>query len=133
MLDTVSTGVSPRRSARAFSARERGHWGEATAAAYFERTGWRVLDRNFRFGRNEIDLIVTRAGIVAFVEVKARSRAVDGLESITRDKRAAIRRAAAGWLRRHGRSDLTYRFDAVSVRGGSGNAIVEHLPEAWGI
>ena len=133
MLNADSTQSSPTEGWCPRSTRERGHRGEATAAAYFERSGWRVLASNYRFGRNEIDLIVMRAGIVAFVEVKARSRAKDGLESITRQKRAGIRRAAAGWLRQQGRSDLTYRFDAVSVRGASGRTLVEHLPDAWGI
>lgn len=93
-----------------------------------------ILERNFRFGHKEIDLVARRGDIVAFVEVKTRNGLNFGhpLEAITRAKREEIRRVASAWIARHGcRSDL-YRFDAVSViyEGGTLPRL-EHLEDAW--
>ena len=39
---------------------------------YLEARGWRILGRNVRVGRGELDLIARRGCVLAFVEVKAR-------------------------------------------------------------
>ena len=69
---------------------------EALAERHLKEMGWRVLDRNVRFVRKEMDLVVEKDGLVAFVEVKGRSGPAFGhpLEAITRKKRKAISVAA---------------------------------------
>lgn len=115
------------------SAHRRGRRAEATAAAYLERQGWRVLHRNWRFHRKELDLVVERDGVVAFVEVKARSP--DGwghaLEAITARKRRDLAVAARGWIALHGGRYHSFRFDAVTVVRGPRRTRVEHVPDAW--
>ena len=54
------------------SARTYGAAGEAFAASALEAEGYRILERNWRSGRSEIDLIAQRGDIIAFVEVKTR-------------------------------------------------------------
>jgi putative endonuclease len=49
-----------------------GKIGEALAARYLEGIGYTILHRNWRSGRNEIDLISSKAGILHFFEVKTR-------------------------------------------------------------
>ena len=49
-----------------------GELGERIAERWLKRTGWRVLQRRFRSGHRDIDLVVEREGTIAFVEVKAR-------------------------------------------------------------
>ena len=68
---------------------QRGRRFEAMAEAFLVERGWRVLDRNVRFLRKEIDLVVEKDGLVAFVEVKGRSGPAFGhpLEAITWRKR----------------------------------------------
>jgi putative endonuclease len=108
--------------------------GERLAAHHLARLGYTILERNYRSGRREVDLIIRRGDLVAFVEVK--TRAGDGfghpLEAITALKRREIERVARRWQQRHGRPGLQYRFDAVGIVVGRGGApIIEHVPNAW--
>jgi putative endonuclease len=52
-----------------------GRRGESLAAWYLRLKGWRVLARRVKTPRGEIDLVVKRGGLVAFVEVKWRASA----------------------------------------------------------
>ncbi len=113
---------------------ELGRRGEALAAAWLQRSGWRILARNFRWRRREIDLIVRRGRTVAFVEVKTRTDCASGspLESVDPRKRREVERVARAWLAQHGRRGELYRFDAVGVIWPErGAARVEHVPDAW--
>jgi len=85
-------------------------------------------------GHREIDLVATRDGVVAFVEVKTRSGLGYGhpLESITPRKRRELMLAAAAWMARFGRPEYSYRFDAVSILLPSGGApSIDHVEDAW--
>lgn len=108
--------------------------GEQVAASYLARQGYDILARNYRFGRREVDLIVSRGGVVAFVEVKTRAGQGYGhpLEAITALKRREVERVARAWKRENGRPGLCYRFDAVGiVIRHTGKPRVEHVPNAW--
>lgn len=116
-----------------------GREGEAIAARHLEDAGWIVLERNYRAGRNEVDLIVSRGRTVAFVEVKARRGDGFGhpLEAITARKKGEIAKVARAWLRaRGGLRGLSLRFDAVAVRFGAARdpseaPRIEHVADAW--
>jgi putative endonuclease len=109
--------------------------GEEVARRFLETRGWQVVDRNYRMGRKEIDLVARRGEVVAFVEVKARAGAGfgDPLEAITWRKRREIQQVAAAWIDRHGRSGEVYRFDAVAVLVEGGRTRVRHVEDAWRI
>jgi putative endonuclease len=116
--------------------RDLGQRGEGIAAERLEATGWTILDRNFRMGRKEIDLVARRGEVVAFVEVKTRAGKGYGhpLEAITWRKRREIQQVAAAWISRHGLSEDVYRFDAMAVLLPSGGLLeVEHVEDAWRI
>jgi putative endonuclease len=101
---------------------------------YLVSCGWEVERHRFRMGRQEIDLVVRRGGVVAFVEVKTRWSGACGApaEAVGWRKRRAIARVAAAWQDRYGRPDDLYRFDLVTVTPGrEGRPQVEHLPDAW--
>jgi len=111
---------------------EFGRSAEDLAAALLERKDWRILDRNWRFHHKEIDLVAERAGVVAFVEVKARKRGWGHpLDSITWTKRRDLWTAARGWIAENGRSGWSYRFDAVVVTREGRTMKVEHVEDAW--
>ena len=112
-----------------------GKLGEEAAAVHLRRKGWKILDRNVRYGRGEVDIIALKGRILAFVEVKCRRNTAHGhpMEAITTAKRREIARVARAWIRDGNlpRGTLT-RFDAVAVfYGGGGPPTVEHVPDAW--
>lgn len=110
---------------------------EEVAGQWLERRGWTIVDRNVRFRRREIDLVIRRGNLVAFVEVKGRrgDRRGDPLEAITPFKRREIEGVARWWVAHHGVAGESYRFDAVAVRvrRAEGGVVteVEHVEDAW--
>jgi putative endonuclease len=110
-----------------------GRASERLAARYLEARGYVILERNYRVGHKEVDLIVRRQDLVAFVEVKARAGARFGhpLEAITWAKRREVSYAARVWIAAHGQAGLNYRFDAVAIQWSAGHPVVEHIPNAW--
>ncbi len=134
--DGVTFDPSPARrppSSAPDSTTARGRRFEAAAARYLEAAGWQVVGRNVRAGRLEIDLIIRRGRIVAFVEVKGRAGRGTGhpLEAITHRKRRDVGRVARQWIRNHGRPGECYRFDAVAVTPTRDGWWVEHVEDAW--
>lgn len=120
------------------SAHALGRAAEALAAAHLERRGWTILQRNWRHGHREVDLIARRAGVVAFVEVKARTRRSCGhpLDAINRAKRRDLELAARVWVARHEAAcpgdPVDYRFDAIWVIGDPcARHEIEHVAGAW--
>ena len=114
----------------------RGRRGESLAQGWLEDRGWTVLDRNWRDGPRELDLVVRKDEVLAFVEVKARSSDEWGgaLGAIGWRKRREIERAARAWIRLRA-ADLTgvktLRFDAVGVQWGPDSAEITHVMGAW--
>jgi putative endonuclease len=118
---------------------ERGREGEELAARFFLARGWRILDRNWRSGHAELDLVIHRDGVVSFVEVKTRATpgCGDPLEAVTWKKRREIARVAGAWLATRGRTlegPFGVRFDAVAVDVTPGRIpAVRHVADAWRI
>ena len=112
-----------------------GRRGENAAVWHLRRRGYRILERNARFGEYEIDVIARRGDTVCFVEVKTRAGDDYALpeESVTRTKRRHIRQAAHRYIARTGSgSGLYYRFDVASVViSERGKASVTLYPNAF--
>lgn len=101
---------------------------------YLVSCGWNVEAHRFKLGRHDIDLIVRRGRLVAFVEVKTRRSVVQGtpVESVGRRKQSTIAKVASVWCLRYGRPDDEYRFDVVAVQEeGLGRYCIEHIADAW--
>ena len=121
--------MSPMSAARqAF-----GELGERIAERWLRRTGWRVLQRRFRSGHRDIDLIVEREGTIAFVEVKARRGEQFGLpiEAVNWRKQKELTKSAQVWIDRHGRPEESYRFDVVGVLMKGDRVRVRHVEDAF--
>lgn len=111
---------------------ELGSWGESYAARLYERVGFKVLVRNSfnPYGKRlgEIDLVVSRPGILIFVEVKTRVSTKFGLpeESITRLKRARLIKSADWFMSSHQEfQKFQYRIDVCAILVASA---VQYLP-----
>ena len=95
-----------------------GEWGERKAAEFLQREkGFRIRERNWRSGRDEIDLIAYDGEVLVFVEVKTRKAGglVPGFYSVNKRKKKALRRAMWAYMRRFKRRPMTYRLDVVEV------------------
>lgn len=113
-----------------------GREAEDAAARHLSARGWRVLGRNVRIGRGELDLIVRRGGTLAFVEVKARRSAACGApeDAVDARKRHQVGRLAEIWLGARPwamRGVREVRFDVVAVDATVTPATVRHLPAAF--
>ena len=106
-----------------------GRWAETLAAWSFRLRGYRVVARRYRTPLGEIDLVVRRGRLLAFVEVKARPDLDQALGALGSRQRERTRRAAELFLLRHpGHADCTFRFDLVAVRPWR---LPRHLVDAW--
>ena len=112
---------------------ELGALGERVAARWLEGRGWEVLARRFRSGHRDLDLVARRAGVVAFVEVKARRGLAlgDPVEAVGVWKQRQLARSAWIWIDRHGVPGEAYRFDVVGVVFGAAGVRVRHVEDAF--
>lgn len=105
-----------------------GREGEEAAARFLQGLGWRILDRNWRGGPLELDLVCREGDTLVFVEVK--TRAADGpgtpAEAFTPAKRKRVIRAARAWLAAHNAWERPCRFDLAGVtRTADGHYLTE--------
>ena len=113
-----------------------GRAAEAAAAQHLLRLGWRILGRNVRVGRGELDLIARRSGVLAFVEVKARRSASCGSpeDAVDLRKRRQIAHLAELWLscRPWMLAEVEeVRFDVMAVDATTSPAAIRHLAGAF--
>ena len=114
-----------------------GERGERIAEQWLQARGWRVLDRRFRSGHRDIDLVIEQTGaegrVVAFVEVKTRVSAAFGgpLGAVHWRKQREMTRAARDWLSRSRETGGAYRFDVVGVIYGPGPPEIVHVENAF--
>jgi putative endonuclease len=98
-----------------------GDRGEDVAVAHLEDSGYRMLDRNYYFERNEVDLICRDSddedGELVFVEVKTRSGVGYGPPeaAITEEKKQSLVEVAQAYLHEQQLEDVPARFDVVTV------------------
>ncbi len=111
---------------------EFGAWGEDVAADYLIGKGYAIVDRNVRFGRNELDIVAMHAGRIVFVEVKTRrDDSFDPTVGITRAKMLHLSRAANSYVRAY---DIPHevQFDVILITGTpETGAHVDHYPDAF--
>ena len=93
-----------------------GKEGEMIAAAYLESKGYRIVKRNYRSGRGEIDLIAQHEGLLVFVEVKTRRDRSHGFpeEAVSSHKEQIIAQTAEAYIEEiNWKEDI--RFDILSI------------------
>jgi putative endonuclease len=116
------------------SRRVLGQKGESWAASFLEHRGYQILERNYRHGRGEIDIIAQDRGIYVFVEVKTRVSSQYGSpqEAVTRAKQRQLAALATLYLQRKGllsRADC--RFDVIAIQRQGDEETLEHIIDAF--
>lgn len=98
-----------------------GKWGEALVAEDLRKKGWIIQGAGYRCRMGELDLITTKGGYIAFVEVKLRKSAAYGTaaEAVTARKQERLRAAAQLYLQAHP-TKLQPRFDVAEVYAPQG-------------
>lgn len=97
--------------------------GEAKAAQYLTKRGYRILEQNYRTPFGEIDIIARDGEALVFIEVKSRSGTQFGSPQAAVDmrKQAKISQVAMAYMKHKKISGAYCRFDVVSVlKEGSG-------------
>jgi putative endonuclease len=109
-----------------------GKQGEDMAAAYLKEKGFRIRDRNWRFGRNELDIIAEKGDLLVFAEVKTRrlGSLMPPSAAVDKTKQSIIVRAADAYIQRYD-LDVNARFDIISIETDGTETIVEHIEEAF--
>ena len=95
-----------------------GDSGEDLAAAFLERAGMTVLDRNVRTAVGEADIVAEETGEIVFVEVKTRQSDEFGWpeESITPTKFRHMQLTAEAILSERGWESRFWRLDVIAIR-----------------
>ena len=113
-----------------------GSWGEALAAEYLRKKGYRLDTMNFRCRRGEIDLIVEDRSYLVFVEVKLRKSAsfANAREFVDYRKQERIKFTAMYYLHSHSTRKQP-RFDVIEIYAPMGmdtaNPTIIHLEDAF--
>lgn len=115
---------------------ETGQVGENAAADFLEQKGWRIVERNWRAGRGEIDLIAWAGErLLVFVEVKTRTGESAGFggpeQAIDAKKQDMLQRAAGAYMESI-EYDWEIRFDTVAVVLRQGKVLeIRHVEDAF--
>lgn len=110
-----------------------GKRGEDAAAVYLAERGHTILERNWRYGHLEIDIITLDSDGLHFVEVKSRfAPAGNGPEEgVTALKQRRVAKAAAAYISRRGICGQECRFDIVAITFEDCGINIRYFPDAF--
>ena len=110
-----------------------GTFGESLAHKMLLARGYEILERNYRFSKSEVDLIVRKNEVLIFVEVKTRSSTYHGQpEEFVSQKQEELLFAAANHYMDKIDHDWEIRFDIISILyNNRNNYQVKHLKDAF--
>jgi len=94
-----------------------GDRGEDAAAAYLERAGMTIVERNWRCPAGEIDIVALENSTLVLCEVKTRRTTKKGTpeDAVTPAKQRRYSRLAAAYVQHAGVGQVTVRFDVISL------------------
>ena len=110
---------------------ELGKWGEDIAAAYLEKKGYQIIERDWKSGHHDLDIIAKQDDILVVVEVKTRRNRLFGNpeEAIDYKKRQSLQSAINHYVKSH-RNIQDVRFDIISIVGTIGSQPeIDHIKD----
>ena len=113
--------------------RRLGDAGEAAAAQHLEKQGYRIVARNHRCPRGEVDLVAEQGELLVFVEVRTRATAAFGgpEETVGARKQQRVLLAARDFLARWRGPERGVRFDVIAVVDGPQGPALQHFEGAF--
>jgi putative endonuclease len=111
---------------------ETGNIGEDLAEKHLRSLGYEILERNWHFGKNEIDIIAKDGNTIVIVEVKTRKSSYFGEPEVfvTRSKQRSLIIAANGYMLKKN-IDLEARFDIISVTYSGNSYNIKQIKDAF--
>ena len=110
-----------------------GELGERIATEFLQNKGYNIINRNWRSGNKEIDIVASKGDTLVFFEIKARTTIDFGYpeEAVNRKKQQFLKAAAAAYQQLHPGFDYI-RFDIVSIiLDGEQPKEIIHFEEAF--
>ncbi len=109
-----------------------GNQGEEVALTYLIEKGFTILETNWVFGKEEIDIIALNSEHLIILEVKTRSSRVFGepYSFVTKNKQRLLVRAAQAYAERY-RIEQEVRFDILSLVINKDHVEIDHLENAF--
>lgn len=110
-----------------------GSKGEEIAADYLTGKGYEIIERNYRYGHGEIDIIAKDKCFLVFVEVKTRNNKNFGAPelSVSKSKQKQIRRIAEAYLYEKDITDTDCRLDVIGITYEDNSPVVNHIENAF--
>lgn len=110
-----------------------GERGEDRAEALLKKHGYRIIERNYRCARGEIDIVARDGDTIAFVEVKTRSSEDFGgpKHGVDSRKQRKLTEVAEHYIAERGIRDTDLRFDVVSIVVKDGAYKTELIKDAF--
>jgi len=109
-----------------------GKLGENLAAEWLQQHGYTILDRNWKSGRTEIDIIAENDRFIVFAEVKTRSAGylADPATAVNVPKQRTIIFAASNYIKNRN-LEKEARFDIITVVADGPERIIDHMENAF--
>lgn len=106
--------------------------GEQLATEYLTEQGYKVLEKNWRYLKAEIDIIAIKQNTLAIVEVKTRSSTFFGNpeEFISKSKIKLLIMAANRYVE-HKNLDVEVRFDVIAIVKNKHKTEITYIKEAF--
>ena len=113
--------------------KELGRMAERAAFKALKRAGYKILARNRKTRRGELDAVCFEEGQVVFVEIRSRSGSSAGgaIEAFGPRKRRRVVRAAAEYMSEKRIEDESVRFDVVAVDASTEPPVCEIVRDAF--
>ncbi|RPI75842.1 MAG: YraN family protein [Ignavibacteriales bacterium] len=118
------------------STKQFGDEGEEIAVSHLVEKGYEIIDRNYRFGKGEIDIVAKdpENGDTVFIEVKSKKNLEfgDPVYSVTKNKMKQLKRMAELYLYDKEIDEIDCRFDVITVLlRGNQKPVIEHYENAF--
>lgn len=109
-----------------------GMQGENIAVEYLKKKNYRIVERNWRFKKAEIDIIAQKGDRLCIVEVKTRSTADFGNpQDFVGKKKIRLLVEAVNQYITQKNIDVDVRFDIIAIIRKEGTFTLEHLKDAF--